>query len=227
MSKEVSKDPNPLAAERREYQRSVLRRSSIDPDPFRQLAAWLEAAREAHLGEPTAMTLATAKPDGVPSARTVLLKGLDPRGLTFFTNERSQKGREIAANPHAALCFYWYGLERQVRVVGAVERVSREESAAYFVSRPRASRIGAWSSPQSEVIADRAALEALLTATEARFPDEDIPLPPFWGGFRVVPRLFEFWQGRPGRVHDRFRYSRGAEPDADEPPAWRIERLAP
>ncbi len=168
------------------------------------------------------MTLATASADGEPSARMVLLKGFDERGLVFFTNYESAKGRDLAENPRAAVVFYWAALERQVRAAGPVARVTAAESQAYFDSRPRAARLGAWASRQSKVIPDRATLDAQYAAVEARFAGgEQVPLPAQWGGFRLAPRRFEFWQGRPGRLHDRLLYR--LEPDG----GWRLERLSP
>ena len=201
-----------------------LNKSALAPNPFEQFAVWFEAAlalRE-RLVEPTAMTLATASADGAPSARMVLLKGFDERGFVFYTNYDSAKARDLAENPRAALVFYWAPLERQVRLAGTVVPVMPAESQAYFDSRLRAARLGAWASRQSSVIPDRAALEAEFAETSARFADDEaIPLPPHWGGFRLAPESFEFWQGRPGRLHDRLRYTR--QPDG----AWLIERLAP
>lgn len=190
-------------------------------DPLAQLEHWLGEARAAGIHEPEAMTLATATHDAVPSARMVLLRGHDERGLTFFTNRESRKGADLAANPRAALVLHWAPLERQVRVEGTVEVVGDEESFAYFRTRARESRIGAWASPQSRPVADRAELERRVTEVEERFPgSEDVPLPPFWGGYRVVPVAFEFWQSRAGRLHDRVRYVHdGAE--------WQRARLGP
>lgn len=203
------------------YERAALNREDLLADPFDQFRAWFALA-SAEILEPNAMTLATATPDGVPSARVVLLKGIDARGFRFFTNYESQKGQELAANPHAALVFYWDVLHKSVRVVGTVERLSEVDSAEYFHSRPRGSQIGAWTSPQSTVIADRSAIETREQDLKARFQDTDpIPLPDFWGGFRVVPRTIEFWQGRQSRLHDRFRYTRGDDG------SWHVERLAP
>ncbi len=197
-----------------------LRRRDLGPDPFAQFRAWFEAAREAELPLAEAMTLATASADGAPSARVVLLKGID-HGFLFFTNYESRKGRELTANPRAALVFHWQPLGRQVRVEGSVERTTREESVAYFASRPRGARIGAWASPQSKPIPSRSQLEERLVATAAEHEGEDIPLPPAWGGFRLVPSLFEFWQHGDDRLHDRFVY------EPAEEGGWRITRLAP
>ena len=206
---------------RKEYTRGGLHERDADPDPLRQFAIWFAEAQAVGVLEPTAMTLATATPDGTPSARTVLLKHYDARGFAFYTNYDSQKGRELDANPRAALLFYWPELERQVRLNGAVARVSTEESAAYFRSRPEGSRLGAWISKQSSVIPDRETLERDFARIAAEFAGGDIPLPPFWGGYRLAPHAIEFWQGRPSRLHDRLRYTR----EGDD--AWRIERLSP
>ena len=185
-----------------------------------QLRRWLSQAVAAGLDEPNAMVVATADASGAPSARTVLLKGLDDRGLTFYTNLDSRKGRELAANPRAAVAFPWHALQRQVLVRGPVERLPAAAADAYFASRPRGSRLGAWASPQSTVLADRAQLDAAVTAVTERFAGADVPRPPHWGGFLVVPSEVEFWQGRPNRLHDRLRYRR-----ADR--RWIVERLAP
>ncbi|MGH2734462.1 MAG: pyridoxamine 5'-phosphate oxidase [Actinomycetota bacterium] len=195
--------------------------SDLDPDPFVQFGRWMSDALEAGLRMPNEMTLATADDDCRPSARIVLLKGVDERGFTFFTNFNSRKGRQMAGNPQAALVFYWAELERQVNVTGPVERVSSGESEAYWVTRPPGSRRAAWASNQSEVIQNRAELEARVAEIERRWPDDDIPLPPHWGGFRLAPETIEFWQGRPNRLHDRLVYRR--VPDV----GWLIERLAP
>lgn len=201
--------------------RASLNEADVPDDPVALLGQWLDAAVQARLTEPRAMTLATATADGAPSARMVLLRGVDRRGLVFFTNYQSRKGAELDANPRAALVLYWGPLERQVRVEGEVERVTAAESDAYFHSRPRGSRLSAIASPQSEVIGGRHVLDARVAELVARYPDGDVPRPPHWGGYRVVPQSFEFWQGQPDRLHDRLRYRRRADG------TWTIERLAP
>ena len=210
-----------LTGLRHEYDAHGLRRADLHSDPFKQFGAWFAAALAADIRDVNAMSLATATPEGKPSVRIVLLKGFDERGFTFFTNYDSEKGRQLEANPHAALAFFWVKLERQVRISGSVERTSREDSAAYFHSRPPGSRLGAWVSKQSEVIDSRQILDARLEQMTERFEGGEISLPPHWGGYRVKPDQIEFWQGRPNRLHDRFRYSRRAEG------AWQIDRLAP
>jgi len=207
---------------RKEYEQGSLDEATISRDPIDQFAAWYDAAVAAGVPEPEAMTLSTATSAGRPSARIVLLRGFDARGFCFFTNYASRKGRELEENPWASLTFHWAALERQVRIEGCVERTSSSESDAYFASRPTASRIGAWGSPQSEVIPDRGALEDLVSRFRAVHPaDAAIPRPQHWGGFRVVPDRIEFWQGRPSRLHDRLRFSR-----APSGP-WSLDRLAP
>jgi pyridoxamine 5'-phosphate oxidase len=210
-----------IADIRREYILAGLNESEADADPVRQFAIWFQQALDAELPDANAMTLATADSEGHPSARIVLLKSFDEGGFVFFTNYESHKGRELAENPHAALVFYWGPLDRQVRIEGTAEQVSREESQAYFTSRPEASQLGAWASRQSEVIASREQLERQMEELAARYGDGMIPLPPYWGGYRVRPERIEFWQGRPSRLHDRLRYERNADG------TWRISRLSP
>lgn len=210
-----------VAGLRTEYTRGGLLETDLDPDPIRQFAAWFAAAQDARVPEPNAMALATASPDGVPSARMVLLKGFDERGFVFYTNYESQKGGNLSENPRAALLFFWEPLQRQVRITGPVARLTREESAAYFHSRPVGSQLGALASHQSRVVPNREALEAAYARLAAEYESAEIPLPDYWGGYRVVPETIEFWQGRPNRLHDRLRYVR--QPDGP----WRIERLAP
>jgi pyridoxamine 5'-phosphate oxidase len=194
--------------------------AGADPDPLDRFRRWWEAARAVAPDAADAVALATAAPDGRPSARMVLLRGFDDRGFVFFTNYRSPKARDLAANPVAALVFHWPELRRQVRVVGPAERLSGEESERYFQLRPAGHRLAAWASPQSEVIEGRRVLEERYAEVEARFPGEAIPLPPFWGGFLVRPEVVEFWQGRENRLHDRVRYTRREG-------GWTVERLAP
>jgi pyridoxamine 5'-phosphate oxidase len=214
-------DANDLAAMRKQYTLESLTETDVHADPIEQFRAWFGEALSAQLPEPNAMTLATATPEGLPSARIVLLKGFDQDGFVFFTNYESRKGQELAANPQAALLFCWLELERQVRIEGRVEKIAPEESEAYFQSRPRESQVGAWASPQSQVVADRAELEARLRTVEASHADaERLPLPTFWGGYRLRPEMLEFWQGRPSRLHDRVRYAQRFQ-------GWKIERLAP
>ena len=210
-----------LTGLRHEYDAHGLRRADLHSDPFKQFGAWFAAALAADIRDVNAMTLATATPDGKPSVRIVLLKAFDERGFMFFTNYDSEKGKQLEANQHAALNFFWPKLERQIRISGSVERTSREDSAVYFHSRPPGSRLGAWVSKQSEVIDSRQILDARLEQMEERFAGGEIPLPPHWGGYRLKPDQIEFWQGRPNRQHDRFRYTRQAEG------AWQIDRLAP
>jgi pyridoxamine 5'-phosphate oxidase len=209
-----------LAELRKDYARGSLDENSVDTDPIRQFQLWLEQALDAQLPEPNAMTVATVDAEGRPSARILLIKGVDERGFVFYTNYESRKGRELAGNPHASLLFHWIELERQVRIEGVVEKTSAEQSDAYFASRPLASRIGAWASEQSREIATRAELEAREKAFAERF-GESPPRPPHWGGYRLVPDRIEFWQGRPSRLHDRILYTREAEN------RWQISRLSP
>lgn len=209
-----------IADLRQDYTRETLNESNVDPNPFQQFQHWFEQAVSAELPEPNAMTVATASKEGIPAARIVLLKGVDDRGFTFFTNYNSAKGKELVANPHAALVFLWTELERQVRIVGTVEKVAPEESDGYFFSRPHNSRLGAWASEQSEVIPSRDVLEQKLAALKREYENREVPRPPHWGGFRVVPREIEFWQGRSSRLHDRLRYQRKGD-------GWVIDRLSP
>lgn len=205
---------------RRDYRRGGLTEADAGDDPIALFGLWLKDAAEAGLREPNAMTLATATPDGVPSARMVLLKSVDAGGFVFFTNYESRKSRELSANPRAALVFYWGELERQVRVTGRVERVTAAESDAYYSSRPREAQLGAWASPQSQPIESRAQLEARVADVERRFVDATPSRPEGWGGWRVIPDEIEFWHGRPGRLHDRLLYRRTDS-------AWTRMRLAP
>jgi pyridoxamine 5'-phosphate oxidase len=212
--------PPGLAALRRDYALAGLAESDLAGSWPEQFARWFGEAQAAGVAEPNAVVLATASPDGRPSARTALVKGYDESGFVVYTNLTSRKGAEARANPYASLVFPWLQLERQVVVVGGVEQVSRQESADYFRSRPRAAQIGAWASHQSAVLPDRAALERRSAELEQRFAGEEVPLPDFWGGLRVVPETVEFWQGRPGRLHDRLRFRLDGQ-------RWVVERLAP
>jgi pyridoxamine 5'-phosphate oxidase len=209
-----------LADLRKDYSLAGLLEKDLARDPFRQFEQWFQEAEAAKLVEPNAMTLATCTREGRPSARTVLLKGIDGRGFVFFTNYESRKGRELAENARAALVFPWLALERQVVVEGTVTKVSREESETYYHQRPHGSQLGAWVSPQSTIVPNRATLETSYKAVEARYAGQPVPVPPYWGGYRVTPELVEFWQGRRSRLHDRLRYRR-------QPDGWSIERLAP
>jgi pyridoxamine 5'-phosphate oxidase len=209
-----------IAHLRREYALARLDEANVSADPIAQFDRWFAEAREAKLAEPNAMALATATRDGAPSVRMVLLKGVDQRGFSFFTDYRSQKGVELEANPRAALVFYWPELERQVRITGRVSVVPREESESYFRTRPRESRLSAWASHQSQVVPDRKSLDDRGREIDAKFPTDNVPLPPYWGGYWLAPELIEFWQGRPSRFHDRLRYTRDGN-------GWRLERLSP
>ncbi len=209
-----------IATLREEYSAHGLRRSDLDPDPFKQFGVWFTAAMETNLRDVNAMTLATVAGNGQPTARIVLLKGFSHDGFIFYTNYQSEKGRHLAKNTKASAVFFWRELERQIRLDGAAEKIPRGESLRYFHSRPRGSQIGAWVSHQSEVIDARRILEGRMAEMEERFEKKTIPLPPHWGGYRLKPHRFEFWQGRTNRLHDRFRYTL-------EKNNWRIDRLAP
>lgn len=211
-----------LADLRINYSRASLDEADAAPDPFAQFDRWFKEALAAKLPEPNTMTLATVGANGRPSARIVLIKGVDERGFVFFTNYESRKGHDLAVHPHAALLFYWIELERQVRIEGRIEKTSAEESDRYFASRPLGSRIGAWASDQSTVIDSRATLEAREKAVGERYGDNP-PRPPHWGGYRLVPDAIEFWQGRPSRLHDRLLYTR----DTAAASGWTISRLSP
>ena len=212
-----------LDALRLEYDASPIDVGDLDPDPIAQLRSWLDEWTEVAPNEPRAVLLATAAEDGGASARNVLLRGLDERGLTFFTSYQSRKGEELAARPRATLLFSWVPVLRQVHVTGDVGKVSRDESEDYFAGRPRGSQVAAWASAQSSVVADRRTLEAQYEAAEARFAGGEVPCPPHWGGYRLVPDAVELWQGRLNRMHDRLCYRR----DGTAPTGWRVERLSP
>jgi len=206
---------------RRNYTRAGLNETEADPNPFIQFQTWFDQALSGELPEPNAMTLATATAEGKPDARIVLLKGFDEEGFVFYSNYNSQKGQQLAANPWAALVFWWAELERQVRIEGYVEKVSVEESEAYFASRPFDSQLGAWASPQSELISSRSVLEDNIAQLQHKYDGQKVPKPPHWGGYRLFPTEFEFWQGRPSRLHDRLRYRQQSDG------SWVRERLAP
>ena len=210
-----------IADLRIDYTQQSLLETDVNADPFIQFQTWFDAAVTAKLPEPNAMTIATATAEGIPSARVVLLKAVDPRGFVFFTNYNSYKAQELAANPRAALVFLWTEMERQVRIQGTVEKIDPAESDEYYYSRPAGSRLGAWASEQSQVIPDRSILEDRLASLETEHPDGDIPRPEHWGGFRVIPTVIEFWQGRSSRLHDRLRYQ------LSETNGWTIDRLSP
>ena len=213
-------DADQIRSRRIQYETEGLDLADIDADPVTQWHRWYDQAVEAGLVEPEAMTVATVDAEGRPDARIVLVRGVDESGLVFFTNYTSAKGTQLETTPVASAVFGWLGLHRQVRVRGHVERLDAESSSEYFASRPRGSRIGAWASPQSSVIADRDELDRRVAEVEARFPDDDVPRPDFWGGWLIRPFEWEFWQGRPSRLHDRLRFS-------GRPGDWTIERLAP
>ncbi|WP_330925039.1 pyridoxamine 5'-phosphate oxidase [Candidatus Sororendozoicomonas aggregata] len=208
---------------RKEYTQAGLSKDSLSNDPLEQFSLWFKQAQEAQLPEPNAMSLATVDVDKMPGLRTVLLKYFDTRGFVFFTNYGSRKAKDIAVNPQAALLFPWITLERQVIVRGSVEKISKRESLHYFSGRPHGSQLGAWVSEQSSVITSRKLLAMKLDEIKRKFSDGKVPLPSFWGGYRVVPQSIEFWQGRPNRLHDRFLYSRSSDSAVD----WQIDRLAP
>ncbi len=209
-----------LADLRLNYSKAELTEASVADHPFTQFHQWLEAAIASELLEPNAMTLATITPEGRPVARMVLLKALDERGFVFFTNYDSAKGQQLQGNPDCALVFWWGELERQVRIEGQVEKISAEESDVYFQQRPRPSQLGAWASPQSQVIGDRRILEEQLVKVQEKYTDQKVPRPEHWGGFRVIPRAIEFWQGRPSRLHDRILFTLTND-------TWHKSRLAP
>jgi pyridoxamine 5'-phosphate oxidase len=213
--------PHDPASSRYPHAAQGLRRRDLDPDPIKQFSNWFTAAIEAGIRDVNALSLATAGPDAKPSVRIVLLKGFDQDGFVFFTNYESEKGKQLEANPYAALTFYWIELDRQIRISGAVEKTPRPESEHYFHSRPLGSQLGAWASRQSEVLDGRRVLDARMAEMKERFADKPVPLPPHWGGYRVRPETMEFWQGRQDRLHDRFRYTR--QPNG----GWQIDRLAP
>lgn len=213
--------PDSIASLRQNYDRHHLNEQDVATNPLEQFARWFEEAVAANYYEPNAMTLATVSADGRPSARVVLLKGVDHGGFVFYTNYNSRKGQDLAANAWAALTFWWDTLERQVRIEGQVEKVSPAESEAYFLSRPRESRLGAWVSNQSDVIDSREQLTARLATVQAEYADKEVPRPPYWGGYRLQPAWVEFWQGRPGRLHDRLAYER------QDDGGWHLSRLSP
>lgn len=205
---------------RRDFAKEELNESTIAENPIRQFATWFEQALSVDLLDPNAMTLSTVNKEGVPSSRIVLLKGVDEHGFRFYTNYKSRKGTELAENPNAALCFYWAALERQVRIEGKVQKLSRDQSEIYFHKRPRLSQLGAWASQQSSKVASRQELESQFEEVKERFEGDEVPLPDFWGGYRLIPDRIEFWQGRRGRLHDRICYKRKNDD-------WEVFRLSP
>jgi pyridoxamine 5'-phosphate oxidase len=210
-----------IAHLRKEYRNASLSEQDVLKDPIQQFALWFDNALEAKVLEPNAMTLATASKKGIPSARIVLLKGFDPEGFIFYTNYESHKGKELKENPHAALVFFWHDLERQVRIEGKIKKVKAGESDLYFHSRPKESRLGAWASPQSQVIEDRQILEETFEELVSSYEHTEPPRPDFWGGYRLIPNKIEFWQGRPSRMHDRILFKKSAKGN------WKVVRLAP
>ncbi len=211
---------NDISNLRRSYSLKELSEDSVSPDPILQFSIWMNEAMNANLLDPNAMTLATASKNGTPSARTVLLRGFDKSGFVFYTNYGSSKAHDLEQNPVASLLFFWVELERQVRISGKVEKISQRESQAYFATRPRESQLGAWASKQSTVISSREALDEQFDEMKKRFENKEIPLPNFWGGYRVIPHKIEFWQGRESRLHDRICYTLNEQ-------NWKIERLSP
>lgn len=212
---------NALHCIRKDYRATSLEESQVKDNPVEQLKQWLQTALEAKLPEPNALTLATVDTSGQPAARIVLLRDISEEGLTFYTNYLSRKGRELETNPHAAALLFWASLERQVRIEGAVTRLSPAESDAYFQQRPYESRLGAWASPQSETITNRQILDQNMQKLRVKYPTDEVPRPPHWGGYRLVPNSFEFWQGRPSRLNDRLLYMK------QEDGKWVLSRLAP
>lgn len=214
-------------AERREYEFARLSRSDLHPDPYIQFSQWMDQAHTAQVNDPTAMTLATVDSEGRPHSRIVLLKGFDSEGAVFYTHYDSAKGQEISSNPHAALLFFWPELDRQIRLEGRLTKLATARSDAYFQSRPRDSQLAAYISHQSQKIADRDTLENRLSQAKKDLENQPVPRPEHWGGYAMTPIQFEFWQGRPNRLHDRFQYTLGRESNNEEHQAWQISRLSP
>ena len=211
---------NEISNLRKDYTFKELQKKSVSKNPFEQFSKWFDDVVKTKIEQPNAMILATASKDGIPSARVVLLKGIEQNGFRFFTNYDSQKGRELIENPSASLLFFWYELERQIRISGKVEKVSIKESEEYFKTRPYESQLGAWASDQSKIIINREFLEKKFSELKMKYREGEVPLPPYWGGFKLIPHSFEFWQGRENRLHDRIAYSKEKE-------EWKIERLSP